>query len=136
MIYVWDNGGSYSDHWIAFVESDLSPEQAEAAFRLADKEGHLIASAERLDWRQGKPTTILSLFESSNRDDPGCAIECDGDGRPVSVKPEWLKLPSELRMQLLALWSRWTPSDDPEMKMLTEAHVASTCESTQPTAEP
>lgn len=55
MIFFWDNGGSYSDHGIDFIDSGWLDPAAVHAFISSrphwdDTESYVFAQAERVDW--------------------------------------------------------------------------------------
>lgn len=64
MIYIWDNGGSYSDHEIDFVESDLPEADVRAFIEAASQSGYsrdarILGVAQRVEWLDpGKPTPL------------------------------------------------------------------------------
>jgi hypothetical protein len=53
MILIWDNGGSYSDHTIHFVEcGELSPDDVVSFARLGYcREARELGRAEQIEWR-------------------------------------------------------------------------------------
>lgn len=54
MIYIWDNGGEYSDHEIALIRSEAPWFDVSKFLR----GGSLIASADQLQWYEGQPSTL------------------------------------------------------------------------------
>lgn len=51
MIYIWDNGGSYSDWSLEFIETDKPEEIAKAL--ILSRGGEIVGRAERIEWWSG-----------------------------------------------------------------------------------
>lgn len=65
MIAIYDNGGSYDNHCINFVEVE-SRDQAEAAIRALGDSGYtVIALAERIEWYEGAPQSIEDFLQGA-----------------------------------------------------------------------
>ncbi len=60
MIYVIDNGESYSDHCVYFVESDMSPKQVDEMLALGDRGMSIIFITDVLEWR--RPAERCTFF--------------------------------------------------------------------------
>lgn len=58
MIYIWDNGGKWSDHSITFIETEWPRELVERVCRLSDEEGYLIGAASSFEWFRGEPESL------------------------------------------------------------------------------
>src|SRR5579859_3210247 len=63
MIYIWDNGGDYSDHGIYFLETAHRFEDVES-FLPRCGEGFLIGAAERVEWRDSGPACLAATASS------------------------------------------------------------------------
>jgi hypothetical protein len=85
MIYIWDNGQDYSDHRIAFVETDANPDDVLAVMAFGERK--VIAQAESLAWREGRPATLAEWAEDNFETytgglhswDPDCEATTTGD---------------------------------------------------------
>jgi hypothetical protein len=66
VILIWDNGGSYSDHEISFIEiGSLPVADVEAVLRARDshwsRDAYVVALVEAVEWRNRKPG-VLGAF--------------------------------------------------------------------------
>ncbi len=101
MIYIWDNGGEYSDHAVHFIKSDLPWEEVErvlGARRYSCGEGHLVGRSETIDWRDSVPDSLgdtISLHDFLGDvrvrvdigPDPGITEDCHYGKRPNWLHP-------------------------------------------------
>jgi hypothetical protein len=63
MIIIWDNGRSYSDHGLYFLDIENLPEdQVVEALKTIHEEGEIIGTVERIDWRDSRATGKLAAF--------------------------------------------------------------------------
>lgn len=58
MIYIWDNGGDYSDHEIYFIETSLPFEEIDASLLPGHEHGELLGKAERIEWLSSGPCSL------------------------------------------------------------------------------
>lgn len=63
MIYIWDNGQDYSDHKIAFVETDANPDDVLAVMVFGERK--VLAQAEAFAWREGRSATLAEWAEDN-----------------------------------------------------------------------
>lgn len=88
MIYIWDNGGSYSDHALYFVESDLPREDVETIMAPMSRhyigEARIVGVSERVEWREGANCQLADWCASYLDDGHnGCVVQ---DGCFVETK--------------------------------------------------
>ena len=60
MIYIWDNGGEYSEHSIVFIEAEPSP-HLETLLTALPK-WKILAVAEHVEWRDPKAVSTLAQW--------------------------------------------------------------------------
>lgn len=93
-IYIWDNGGSYSDHAIYFVDADgLTPNEMELALQgwrqgSWDENAFFIARVASVEWRNDKPISVFEIL----RERHNCNDATENRAMKKAMGPElWKK---------------------------------------------
>lgn len=130
MIYIRDNGGSYSDHGVDFIEvpDDLDRSQVETALLYHDGSSYrdkpyIVAVCERVEWRADEGCDFFRWFgpwdftewnetRYDDTEDPMCVIEDTEHGkRTVRLAPVASKLSLPFVRLCLVEWRKRAAND-------------------------